>query len=153
MVMNAHSTSRPILLVEDNDMDLDFCLQAFEEHGITHPVAACRDGEEAIEFIDAHLDPADPQLPLLVLLDLRLPKVDGIDVLRHARQKEAWVQVPIVILTTSSENGDIKRAYEFGVNAYVVKPVNFDAFVEVVKSIKMDWLVNHASPLIALGKH
>lgn len=149
LVMNAHSTLRPILLVEDNDMDLDFCLQAFEEHGILNPVVACRDGDEAIEFIDAHLDPGDPQLPLLTLLDLRLPKVDGLDVLRHARRQAAWLQVPIVVLTTSSENTDIHRAYEFGVNSYLVKPVNFSAFSEVVKHIKLYWIMTNESPLAA----
>lgn len=152
LVLNTASTLRPILLVEDNDMDLDFCLQAFEEHAIANPVAACRDGEEAIEFIDAHLEPSDPQLPLLVLLDLRLPKVDGLDVLRHARKQAAWLQVPIVILTTSSENDDIKRAYEFGVNSYVVKPVNFGSFAEVVKHLKMYWLLTNESPLASSGR-
>ncbi len=77
----AVSRARPILVVEDNPMDLDFLLQAFDEHGVLNPVLVCRDGEEAVQFIAAHTDPHDPNLPLLVLLDLRLPKVDGIEVL------------------------------------------------------------------------
>ena len=89
-ILNPNSSLRPILVVEDNDMDLDFCMQAFTEHAIANPVFACRDGEEAIQFIDAHPNADDPRLPLLTLLDLRLPKVDGIDVLRHARQHSAY---------------------------------------------------------------
>jgi CheY-like chemotaxis protein len=86
--------ARPILVVEDNPMDLDFMLQAFEEHGVVNPVLVCRDGEEALQFIADHAQPDDAHLPLLVLLDLRLPKVDGIEVLRQARQHPFWRQIP-----------------------------------------------------------
>jgi CheY-like chemotaxis protein len=141
-----HGPQRPILIVEDNDMDLDFCEQAFAEHSVANPLIACRDGEEAIEFIERHLSSDDPQLPLLVLLDLRLPKVDGIDVLRHARQNPVWKQIPFVVLTTSRENSDITRAYELGVNSYIVKPVNFASFTEVIKTIKLYWLLTNESP-------
>ena len=145
-IFNPNSSLRPILVVEDNDMDLDFCLQAFEEHAIANPVFACRDGEEAIQFIDKHPAEDDPLLPLLVLLDLRLPKVDGIDVLRHARQHPVWKQVPFIILTTSRENSDIGAAYEVGVNAYIVKPVDFASFTDVVKQIKMFWILTNEPP-------
>ncbi len=146
LVFNPTSTLRPILLVEDNPMDLDFCLQAFEEHAVANPVIVCRDGEEALQFIDAHPSPEDRVLPLLVLLDLRLPKVDGIDVLEHARQLPTWKKVPFVILTTSRESVDIASAYECGVNSYIVKPVDFDAFTNVVKNIKMYWILTNESP-------
>jgi CheY-like chemotaxis protein len=145
-ILNPHSSLRPILVVEDNDMDLDFCMQAFEEHAIANPVIACRDGEEAVQFIDAHPASDDPRLPLLVLLDLRLPKVDGIDVLRHARQHPVWKQVPFIILTTSRENSDIGLAYQIGVNSYIVKPVDFASFTEVVKHIKMFWILTNEPP-------
>jgi CheY-like chemotaxis protein len=138
--------ARPILVVEDNPMDLDFLLQAFEEHGVLNPVLVCRDGEEAMLFIAAHTGPDDPSLPLLVLLDLRLPKVDGIDVLRQARQLPVWKQIPFVVVTTSRENTDISRAYELGVNSYIVKPVDFPAFAEVVKQIKFYWLLTNEPP-------
>jgi hypothetical protein len=138
--------ARPILVVEDNPMDLDFLLQAFEEHGVLNPILVCRDGEEALEFMAAHPTPADPSLPLLVLLDLRLPKVDGIDVLRQARQHAVWKQIPFVVVTTSRENIDISRAYELGVNSYIVKPVGFAAFAEVVKQIKFYWLLTNEPP-------
>lgn len=136
--------ARPILIVEDNPMDLDFMLQAFEENYVLNPVRICRDGEEALEFMQAHTAPED--LPLLVLLDLRLPKVDGIDVLRRARQLPVWRQIPFVIVTTSRENADISGAYELGVNSYIVKPVDFSAFNEVVKQIKFYWLLTNEPP-------
>ena len=137
---------RPVLIVEDNDMDLDLCLQAFAEHSVANTILTCRDGEEAMEFIDAHPERDDPQLPLIVLLDLRLPKADGIDVLRHARQHPVWKQIPFVVLTTSSENIDVDRAYELGVNSYIVKPMEFSEFAEVVKNIKIYWLLTNKSP-------
>ena len=133
------SRARPILVVEDNPMDLDFMLQAFEEHGVLNPVRVCRDGEEALQFIGSHPTPDDPALPLLVLLDLRLPKVDGIDVLREARQHPVWKRIPFIVVTTSRENTDISRAYELGVNSYIVKPVDFEQFAKVVQGIAEYW--------------
>jgi CheY-like chemotaxis protein len=138
--------ARPILVVEDNPMDLDLMLQAFEEQGVINPIHVCRDGEEALAFIAGHATPLDPGLPLLVLLDLRLPKVDGIEVLRDARTRPVWNQVPFVVVTTSRENSDITRAYELGVNSYIVKPVDFPAFADVVKQIKFYWLLTNEPP-------
>ena len=137
---------RPILLVEDNAMDIDLSLQAFQEHGVANPILVCRDGEEALRYIEEHSQPTDSQIPILVLLDLRLPKIDGLEVLREARQHPVWKQVPIVILTTSRENKDIEAAYQLGVNSYIVKPVDFAAFAEVVKTIKMYWLLTNEPP-------
>src|SRR5688572_17640041 len=113
---------RPILLVEDNLMDVDLTCQAFTEHSVANPLVVCRDGEEAVRYMEAHDSPADPHVPILGLLDLRLPKVDGIEVLRRARELEVWKQVPVVVLTTSRENRDIEAAYQLGVNSYIVKP-------------------------------
>lgn len=138
--------ARPILVVEDNPMDLDFMLQAFEENSVPNPVLICRDGEEALRFINAFQAPDDPDLPLLVLLDLRLPKADGIDVLREARQHPVWKQIPFVVVTTSREHADISAAYELGVSSYIVKPVDFVAFAEVVKRIKLYWLLTNEPP-------
>ena len=89
---------------------------------------------------------ADLQVPILVLLDLRLPKVDGIEVLREARNRPVWNQVTIVVLTTSRENSDIGAAYELGVNSYIVKPVDFLAFAELAKTIKIYWLLTNEPP-------
>lgn len=151
-ILNSTSQLRPILVVEDNDMDLDFCLQAFEENAVANPVIACRDGEEALKFINAHNSSKDRHFPLLVLLDLRLPKVDGIDVLRHARKQPVWEQVPFVILTTSRENSDITAAYQYGVNSYIVKPVDFGSFTEVIKCIKMYWILTNEPPFASSGQ-
>jgi len=140
------ASARPILLVEDNPMDVDLTFQAFREHSIANPILVCHDGEEALQFIDDHALAADPELPILVLLDLRLPKVDGVDVLRHARAHPVWKQVPFVVLTTSRENTDIEAAYQLGVNSYIVKPVEFPAFAEVVRNIKMYWLLTNEPP-------
>ncbi len=137
---------RPILLVEDSLMDVDLTVQAFNEHGVANPIVVCRDGEEALEYMDAHYLPADLQVPILVLLDLRLPKIDGIDVLKQARSRPVWNQVPIVVLTTSRENRDIAAAYELGVNSYIVKPVEFLAFTEMAKTIKIYWLLTNEPP-------
>ena len=137
---------RPILLVEDNPMDLDLTFQALKEHSVANPIVTCRDGEEALQYIAAHQLPTDSQIPILVLLDLRLPKVDGIEVLRQARNHSVWKQVPIVVLTTSRENKDIEAAYQLGVSSYIVKPVDFLAFAEVVKTIKVYWLLTNEPP-------
>ena len=131
------SLARPILLIEDNPMDLDLTLQAFEEHNVANPVILCRDGEEALLYLEAHRHPEDPQFPILVLLDLRLPKVDGIEVLRHARRDPIWKQVPFIVLTTSRENQDIETAYQIGINSYILKPYDFAANTQDDKTIKV----------------
>jgi CheY-like chemotaxis protein len=141
-----HTSIRPILLVEDNPMDVDLTFQALQEHGVANPIVTCRDGEEALRYMEEHRLPADSHLPILVLLDLRLPKVDGIEVLRQARTDPVWKQVPFVVMTTSRENTDIEAAYQLGVNSYIVKPVDFQTFMEVVKTIKMYWLLTNEPP-------
>jgi two-component system response regulator len=133
--------ARPILLVEDNAVDLDLTLQAFKTQGVTNEVVVCRDGESALRYIDSHATPQDPALPLLVLLDLHLPDLDGTDVLHHARQNEVWKQIPFVVLTSSREGTDIQTAYKKGANSYIVKPVNFLAFAKAVENIKVYWLL------------
>jgi CheY-like chemotaxis protein len=137
---------RPILLVEDNPMDVDLTFEAFKEHSVANPLLVCRDGEEALRYMEAHHSASDSGVPILVLLDLRLPKVDGIDVLREARSHPVWKQVPFVVLTTSREGADIEAAYQLGVNSYLVKPVDFVAFAELVKTIKVYWLLTNETP-------
>lgn len=140
--LRAGPFARSIMVVEDNPMDLDFMLQAFEENTLVNPVRVCRDGEEALEFIEAHSMPDDPDLPLLVLLDLR-----------RARQHPIWSQVPFIVVTRSRENSDISCAYELGVNSYLVKPVDFAAFAAVVKQIKIFWLLINEPPFPETGGH
>jgi CheY-like chemotaxis protein len=137
---------RPIMMVEDNPMDVDLTLQAFQEQGLSNPFIVCRDGEEALNFINAHNSAGNPQIPLIMLLDLRLPKVDGIEVLRQARQDPVWKQVPVIILTTSQQDTDIESAYQMGANSYIVKPVDFVKFADVVKRIRIYWLLTNRSP-------
>jgi CheY-like chemotaxis protein len=137
---------RPILLVEDNAMDLDLTLQAFEESSIANPVVSCRDGDEALDYMAQHPSPSDPHLPLLVLLDLRLPKVDGLEVLGAIRQHPIWKHIPVIVMTTSRENRDIETAYAMGASAYIVKPVEFEPFARVVKAIKVFWVLTNEAP-------
>lgn len=137
---------RPILLIEDNPMDVDLTLEAFREQGVENPVNVCRDGEEAMRYLATHRCASDAGLPVLVLLDLRLPKVDGIEVLRYARSDEVWRQIPVIVLTTSRETADIATAYGLGVNSYIVKPVDFLEFTDVVEAIKKYWLLLNEPP-------
>ena len=145
--MDKLSTVRPILLVEDNPMDLDLTIQAFEENHLANPIEICRDGEEAIDYMEDHYLETDDRLPILILLDLRLPKVDGLDVLREIRQNDVWKKIPVIIMTTSREDKDVNVAYELGANSYIVKPVSFDSFRDVVNQIKTYWLLTNESPL------
>jgi CheY-like chemotaxis protein len=144
--MSATAADRPILLVEDNPMDVDLTFEAFKEHCVRNPIVVCRDGEEALRYMADHSTAADTMLPTLVLLDLRLPKVDGIEVLRQARSHEVWKQIPVVVLTTSRQNQDLDAAYRLGVNSYIVKPVDFLDFAEVVNRIKLYWLLTNEPP-------
>jgi CheY-like chemotaxis protein len=144
--MPLNARIRPILLVEDNPMDVDLTLEAFKEHNVVNPILVCRDGEEALQYMAEHGSATDGLVPALVLLDLRLPKVDGTEVLRQARDNEVWKQVPVVVLTTSRENADIEAAYRLGANSYIVKPVDFLTFADVVKTIKAYWLLTNEPP-------
>ena len=144
--MSPTTARRPILLVEDNPMDVDLTFEAFKEHCVPNPIVVCRDGEEALRYMTDHSTAADTMFPILVLLDLRLPKVDGIEVLRQVRGDDAWKRVPVVVLTTSRETQDLDAAYRLGVNSYVVKPVDFLDFAEVVNRIKLYWLLTNEPP-------
>lgn len=137
---------RPILLVEDSPVELDLTLQAFQQHHVSNPVVVCRDGEEALGYMASHTTADDPGLPLLVLLDIGLPKVNGIGVLRGFQKDPLWQQIPVVVLTTSRDPGDVAAAYQMGANSYIVKPADFDAFGELIKTIKNYWLLVNESP-------
>jgi CheY-like chemotaxis protein len=144
--MTRHRNVRPILLVEDNPMDVDLTLEAFREQGVVNPITVCRDGEEALQYLADHGSAADRLLPALVLLDLHLPKVDGIEVLRRARHDAVWKRVPMIVLTTSRERADVAAAYQLGINSYLVKPVDSVAFADVVAAIKVYWLLMNEPP-------
>ena len=128
---------RPILLVEDNPMDVELTLRAFAKRRLANPVEVARDGEEALAWI-ADWDKGKPQ-PVVVLLDLKLPKVSGLEVLRVLKTHSAYRRIPVVVLTTSKEDHDVRSAYDIGANSYIVKPVDFEKFAEVAEQIEMYW--------------
>lgn len=140
--MNNAISNRPILLVEDNPVDLDLTLRAFARRKLTNRIDVARDGQEALEWIP-RWEAGEP-LPLVVLLDLKLPRVDGLEVLRRMREHPVSKDLPIVVLTTSNEQRDVERAYSHHANSYIVKPVNFEKFMEVAAQIELYWcLLNH----------
>lgn len=138
------SDDRFILLVEDNPRDEALTLRAFKKSNIVNPVVVARDGAEALDFLLArgtHANRDSAALPQVVLLDLKLPKVDGLDVLRILRQDERTKLLPIVILTSSVEEQDVLRGYSLGANSYIRKPVDFVQFIEAMRCLGLYWLV------------
>ena len=140
---------RPILLVEDSPRDLELTLAALARCQLANEVVIARDGAEALDYLyrrGAHAD-RDPGDPAVVLLDLKLPKVNGLEVLEQVKRDGDSRQIPIVMLTSSREERDVVQSYALGVNAFVVKPVQFDAFFEAVKELGMFWaLLNEPPP-------
>lgn len=130
---------RPILLVEDNPMDVDLTRRAFARRRLSNPLDVARDGEDALARIAAW-DAGAPQ-PVVILLDLKLPKVSGLEVLRALKSHPAYRRIPVVVLTTSKDDADVKAAYDLGANSYIVKPVDFEKFMEIAQQIEMYWVV------------
>jgi CheY-like chemotaxis protein len=131
--------NRPIVLVEDNDMDVDLTLRAFKGRRLANPIEVVRDGEEALAGLARW--GVSTSLPVVILLDLKLPKVEGLEVLRQIKAHPRVHTVPVVVLTTSAERSDVRAAYELGANSYIVKPVDFDKFMEVARQIELYWMV------------
>jgi CheY-like chemotaxis protein len=127
-----------ILLVEDNPMDVELTQRAFKKRNLVNPLEVARDGEEAMARVQAW-EAGNAPPPVVVLLDLKLPKVDGLEVLRAIKQSERLRSIPVVVLTTSSEDRDMKTAYQLGANSYIVKPVSFDKFMDVAAQIELYW--------------
>jgi CheY-like chemotaxis protein len=138
-----------ILLAEDSERDVELILAALEEYNLANEVVVVRDGAEALDFLEQRGEFANHPngLPVVVLLDLKMPKVDGLEVLRHMKNDPRLKQVPVVMVTSSREEQDLVRSYELGVNAYVVKPVDFQKFVESIKQIGLFWaMINEPPP-------
>jgi two-component system response regulator len=137
-----------ILLVEDNPNDVTLTLQAFKDAGVVNSIHVARDGVEALDYIfGAALDTRDPipKRPYLVLLDLKLPRIDGHEVLKRLKGDPRTAMIPVVVLTSSIEERDVMQSYETGTNSYIVKPVDFEQFTEVTRHIGSYWLkVNHS---------
>ena len=120
-------------------MDLDLTIRAFASQNLTNPILVARDGEEALDFIK-RWEQGEPR-PVVILLDLKLPKVNGLEVLEAIKLHADFKTIPVVILTTSAESSDVKTAYELGANSYIVKPVDFEKFIDVAKQIELYWNV------------
>jgi CheY-like chemotaxis protein len=142
-------TLRPILLAEDNANDIELILTAFQDAGLANKIVVTRDGEAALDYLHrrgAHAERA-AGAPALVLLDLKMPRVDGQEVLREMRDNPKLRTIPVVILTSSKEENDLLQTYKLGANAYVVKPVAFDDFISAVSKIGIFWgLLNELPP-------
>ena len=145
-----NSSAVEILLVEDNPSDLEVALRALKEQNMCNNVQVARDGEEALDFIFCQGPFAgrrlDELLPRVILLDLKLPLIDGLEVLRQIRADARTRHVPVVVLTSSTEERDVVESYALGVNSYIAKPVDFDQFRDAMKTIGMYWLMLNRPP-------
>ena len=143
-------TDRVILLVEDNPNDEELTLRALKKSQILNPVRVARDGAEALDYLfarGAYADRSPTEVPQVILLDLKLPKVDGLEVLKAIRSDDRTKLLPVVVLTSSVEDKDLTSSYGLGANSYVRKPVNFNQFVEAVRQLGSYWLViNQPAP-------
>ena len=151
-----HSISTPglLLLVEDNADDEELTLMAFEQGGISNPVVVARDGVEALDYLFAtgsYRDRSPEDLPALILLDLQLPRISGLEVLQRIRSNSNTQLIPVVILTTSNEQRDLVESYSLGCNSYIQKPVNYDQFLKVIQQLGMYWLVINSPPPLSIA--
>jgi len=144
-------TNRPveILLVEDNPNDVELTLHALKENNLSNHIEVVRDGAEALDFIfcqGVYSQRSIDQPPKVILLDLKLPKVDGLEVLRRIKAESHCRIIPVVVLTSSREERDIVESYKWGVNSYIVKPVDFEQFTEAVRGLGLYWLLLNQPP-------
>jgi DNA-binding response OmpR family regulator len=137
-----------ILLVEDDDRDVELTMNALEEYNLANEVIVTRDGEEALDYLYCRgkYNSRSSDNPAVMLLDLKLPKVDGLEVLRQVKSDEQLKIIPVVVLTSSHEEKDMVASYKLGVNAYVVKPVDFHEFVNAIKELGVFWAVINEAP-------
>jgi two-component system response regulator len=139
-----------ILLVEDNPNDVELTLRALKRHNLANKVFVVKDGAEALEFLfatGAHADRNVESSPRVVLLDLKLPRVDGLEVLRRVKSDERTKAIPVVVLTSSREQRDVVESYQLGVNSYIVKPVDFEKFVQAVSEVGLYWVLLNQPPV------
>jgi len=138
-----------ILLVEDNPNDVKLTLKALQKNKLTNQIQVVIDGEEALDFIFArnkYSDRSINDVPKVILLDLKLPKIDGLEVLKELKNDERTKKIPVVILTSSREESDIIKSYQLGANSYIVKPVDFEKFVSAIADIGLYWLLLNEMP-------
>jgi CheY-like chemotaxis protein len=139
--------AKDILLVEDNPNDIELTRRAFARHKIANELVLAKDGVEALEYLFGANGESQRCLPAVVLLDLKLPRVDGLEVLREIRANERTRFLPVVILTSSNEERDIVEGYSLGANSYICKPVDFGQFSEAIRQLGMYWLVLNQPPV------
>jgi CheY-like chemotaxis protein len=139
-----------ILLVEDDPDHVELAMMALEHHAVANNIIVARDGAEALDLL---FGGRLPKLPELVLLDLKLPKIGGLEVLRRIRQEESTKFLPVVVLTSSDEESDLVRSYELGVNSYIHKPVDFNQFSEAARQVGIYWLMLNRAPGAPSEKH
>ncbi len=136
---------KPILLVEDSRKDIELTLAALEEAQVVNKVVVLRDGAQALAYVRDHLR-KDAELPVVILMDIKMPKVSGVDVLKVLKTDPQFDQVPVVMLTSSREEPDITECYKLGCNAYVTKPVDFQSFFQAVKDVGRFWAIINQPP-------
>lgn len=150
------SEEAEILLVEDNSKDVELTLHALRKENLCNSIHVARDGEEALDFLfcrGAHSNRSFDHPPKLIVLDLKLPKVDGLEVLRTIKEDMRTHAIPVAVLTSSKEDRDLVDSYKYGVNSYIQKPVDFNQFRETVKQLGLYWLVvNQSPPAVAFVK-
>jgi CheY-like chemotaxis protein len=141
-------TDISIVLVEDNSSDAELVMRAFKKHNLANNLVILQDGAEALEYFLGESNKRNGRMALtkVILLDLKLPKVDGTEVLRRLKADERTKNIPVVILTSSSEQRDLKECYELGVNSYVTKPIKFTDFAKVIADVGLYWLVVNKLP-------
>ncbi|MBI3914594.1 MAG: response regulator [Chloroflexi bacterium] len=140
-----------ILLVEDNPNDVELTLHAFKKNNLTNPIHVARDGAEALDFLfarGAYTDRDVNHIPKVILLDIKLPKVDGLEVLKQIKADARTRLIPVVILTSSHEERDVVEGYKLGANSYIVKPVDFQQFSESVRQVGLYWALLNQPPVI-----
>lgn len=142
--MTARPFDRSVLLVEDNPVDIDLTLRAFAKRNLTNPILIVRNGEEALDWLP-RWEAGEP-LPLVILLDFKLPRIDGMEILRQLKKNPTSHKIPVVIVTSSAEDQDITETYHLGSNTYIVKPVDFTKFLNVASQIELYWCATSEPP-------
>jgi len=139
-----------IILIESNPSDVDFALESLQEHNLANRVKVLRDGKEALDYIfrqGKYLDSGISDHPVLILLDVKLPKIDGLDILRRIRGNERTKRIPVVLITGSTSEAQKMEGYNLGVNSYIIKPIEFDKFAKAISQIGLYWAVLNEPPV------